>query len=761
MPMPNTRPRWLHVPHLRELVLCAFVMGLGLVVSYRLGASRQREQREAVRHAVGSRLDHVRADLSRQLFVSLNIPQGLIGLVKIQGGITQAQFEGLAGALLESNPIIRNIGLAPGNVIRFVYPREGNERAIGLDYMRTPSQRAAVLRAMGERRTVVAGPLELAQGGTGIIGRAPIFLASPVSASSPVTYWGTASTVISFDELVKVSGLARARDSLHVALRGRDGEGASGEVFWGDEAAFEADPVVLDVPLPTGSWVIAATPLGGWPRFVVWRSPEFVMGSLISVLVAALMFQMLRVGRARQFEVLERMRAEVALRQTNRALHLLLRANSAVVRATDEEALLHEVCRMAVEAAGYPLAWVGRAEHDPNRTVTPVTFVGPGEGFLDHVHVTWGDGPTGNGTAGNAIRTRRAAIARDIQKNPDFAVWRHVVATRSFAAAIGVPIIEDDEVYGVLVVYADEADAFDSTEVELLEDLGRNISHGMTAIRTRQERAMAISALEHARQELEARVASRTRELRTAKDAAEAADRAKSAFLANMSHELRTPLNSIIGFTGLLHQGLAGPVNEEQRKQLGMVQNSGRHLLALINDVLDLSKIEAGQLEVRRETFNLRELIEASVSSFVPQLQRKHLTVTVDAAPEVGEMTGDRRRVEQILTNLLSNAIKFTESGSVTVRACLQGAWLRIEVADTGIGIDAAHREQLFRPFSQIDSGIARRHEGTGLGLSICRHLVELMGGAIDLDSQPGSGSTFYFTLPLVPSRSERQAGPS
>ena len=296
-------------------------------------------------------------------------------------------------------------------------------------------------------------------------------------------------------------GLARARDSLRVALRGRDGEGASGETFWGDAAVFDADPVVLDVPLPTGSWSIAATPIGGWPRLVFWRSPEFVLGALVSCLVAALMFLMLGAGRARQFEELQRLRAEAGLTQANRALQMLLRANSAVVRATDEQALLDEVCRIAVESAGYPLAWVGQARHDPERTVTPVAFAGAAEGVLDRIRVSWGDGPEGQGTAGNAIRTRRAAIARDLVRNPGFSAWRHVTATRSFAAAIGVPILEDDEVYGALVVYAAEPDAFDGTEVELLEDLGRNISHGLAAIRARRERAQAISQLEQAHAE--------------------------------------------------------------------------------------------------------------------------------------------------------------------------------------------------------------------------------------------------------------------
>ena len=479
----------------------------------------------------------------------------------------------------------------------------------------------------------------------------------------------------------------------------------------------------------------------------------------MSALMTALLFQVLRVSDVRKREVLERQRTETALRQTNRALQLVLRCNGAVVRADSELALLHEVCRIAVESAGYPMAWVGRAEHDDGRTVAPVTFVGAGEGFLDRIRVSWGDCPEGRGTAGNAIRSRRPAIARDLHVHPDFAPWRDALGSRDFEAAIGVPITEGDDVYGALVVYADEADAFDSTEVGLLADLGRNISHGLTAIKAHRERTQAIEALERARAELEERVADRTRELLQAKEAAESADRTKSAFLANMSHELRTPLNSIIGFTGILLQGLAGPLNEEQRKQLGMVQNSGRHLLALINDVLDLSKIEAGQFQLRQEEFDLRQAIEHSARVIRPLLDRKSLALSLEIDPEVGWMTTDRRRVEQVLVNLLGNAVKFTDDGSVMVRASVESGRVRVEVADTGIGIDPAEKDKLFRPFSQVDSGLARRHEGTGLGLSVCRHLLDLMGGTIEVESQPGAGSTFRFTLPLSGAGSPSNAG--
>ncbi len=238
-------------------------------------------------------------------------------------------------------------------------------------------------------------------------------------------------------------------------------------------------------------------------------------------------------------------------------------------------------------------------------------------------------------------------------------------------------------------------------------------------------------------------------ELVHAKEAAESADRIKSAFLATMSHELRTPLNSIIGFTGILLQGLAGDLNPEQKKQLGMVQNAARHLLALINDVLDISKIEAGQLEVRSDRFDLRNSIEKTLLTVRPLADRKGLRLDLQIMPEVSQVVGDQRRVEQVLLNLLSNAIKFTESGSITVQCGLRDGFAEVSVKDTGIGIHPEDQAAVFLPFHQIDHGLTRKHEGTGLGLSICRRLVELMGGTIGLESTPGIGSVFTFSIPL------------
>ncbi len=276
------------------------------------------------------------------------------------------------------------------------------------------------------------------------------------------------------------------------------------------------------------------------------------------------------------------------------------------------------------------------------------------------------------------------------------------------------------------------------------------------------ERKRAGAALRELTASLERKVAERTEELEAARLRAEAADRIKSAFLATMSHELRTPLNSIIGFTGILLQELAGPLNEEQRKQLGMVRSSARHLLDLINDVLDISKIEAGQLEVRPEPFALPDAVAHVVSLVRHQAERKGLSLAYQIDGELGTVVSDRRRVEQILLNLITNAVKFTERGRVEVRVDRQEGYrrvkeepavaaMRIRVSDTGIGIREEDLACLFQPFRQIDTGLSRQHEGTGLGLAICRRLASLLGGEVSAASVQGQGSEFTVILPIEP----------
>lgn len=263
------------------------------------------------------------------------------------------------------------------------------------------------------------------------------------------------------------------------------------------------------------------------------------------------------------------------------------------------------------------------------------------------------------------------------------------------------------------------------------------------------ERKKAEDELKKHRHHLEELVEVRTTELEKEKVKAQSADMMKSAFLAAMSHELRTPMNSIIGFTGILLKELAGPINDEQKKQLGMVKNSGEHLLGLINDILDISKIEAGKLKVTNYPFNYLTSLERTVDFLAPQVSVKGLNLITQIDEMEISLISDERRVEQILLNLISNAIKFSKNGTILVKVAVKDDMLITQVIDQGIGISKKDLVKLFMPFIQLEGGLSRSHEGTGLGLAICKSLIEKLGGTIHVDSQLGKGSNFTFMLPL------------
>jgi PAS domain S-box-containing protein len=262
------------------------------------------------------------------------------------------------------------------------------------------------------------------------------------------------------------------------------------------------------------------------------------------------------------------------------------------------------------------------------------------------------------------------------------------------------------------------------------------------------DRRRAEQAIRDHGETLERRVAERTRALGEANARLRELDRLKSEFLATISHELRTPLNSIIGFAGVLLMGLPGPLNDEQRKQLGMIHSSAGLLLALINDLLDLSRIESGRMEVERKPFVLQAVLADAVRLLEPQAAAKKLSVSVIAPESPIEVVSDRKRVLQIVVNLLANAVKFTDSGAIEIRAESDDEHVRFAVADTGIGIAPENMKFLFEAFRQLDGSARRNYAGSGLGLHLCKRLLNLLGGEILATSKLGSGSVFTVLLP-------------
>ncbi|MHB8998949.1 MAG: ATP-binding protein [Thermoanaerobaculia bacterium] len=444
------------------------------------------------------------------------------------------------------------------------------------------------------------------------------------------------------------------------------------------------------------------------------------------------------------------------IRRRNEQLAIFNRTLRATGASLDLNTVLEEAMRGALELTGCDYGVV--CIRDPD---APELRVGA------RVHGPNCAGPVEDGPLRDVICPSSAAVgALEVRPAVFPAAARGTSPVRDLVSdplmrwTAYFPLAAHGTAVGVMCLFSRRDEPPSSRDVDLVRELSVPVALAMENAR------LYAQAREHA-DELEHRVAERTRELAEAKHAAESADRIKSAFLATMSHELRTPLNSIIGFTGIVCQGLAGPLSDEQKRQLGMVRESAQHLLALINDVLDISKIEAGELVVAAEPFDLPTAIRKVAGIVGPLAEKKGLSMAIDVDARIGSIVGDSRRVEQVLINLLGNAVKFTEHGSVALTAEPFADYVagdgkvpavRLRVSDTGIGIQPEEMAKLFQPFRQIDSTISRKHEGTGLGLAICRRLTALMGGRIEAESRYGDGSVFTVFLPVQPPRTSEDS---
>jgi len=329
----------------------------------------------------------------------------------------------------------------------------------------------------------------------------------------------------------------------------------------------------------------------------------------------------------------------------------------------------------------------------------------------------------GETALGRAGMKREAMQVPDILEEPTYP-HREIMKREGLRALLSVPLLREDKLIGGLVVRRRAPGKFEKETVELLQNFA----------------TQSTLAIQNAR--LFREIEEKGREL-------EIASKHKSEFLANMSHELRTPLNAILGYTELILDNIYGDVPEKIQEVLERLQENGRHLLGLINQVLDLSKIEAGQLTLSLNDYSIKEVVQTVFAAVEPLAAEKNLALKVTVPSDLERGKGDEQRIAQVFLNLVGNAIKFTEKGEVRVEVTASDGMFLVAVSDTGPGLSEADQERIFEEFQQADSSSTRKKGGTGLGLSIAKRIIEMHGGRIWVESSLGKGSTFWFTLPV------------
>ncbi len=449
-------------------------------------------------------------------------------------------------------------------------------------------------------------------------------------------------------------------------------------------------------------------------------------------------------------DISARKAAEAQLRQATERLHGLHAIDQAIIQAHSPQAIAASAVAHLRRLVGASRASVVLVEHGAQEAV-----------FL----VVDTTGPTSWGT-GRRVPFTSAWLQRLLHPpaNP-VANLTEEMLTSEFLRAMyaegersifSVPLWAGDHLVGALTLSSRRADGFTPAHIEIVEEVAAELVIAL-------QQARLVEEVQRYAVELEERVAARTRELEAANLRLQEVARLKDEFLANMSHELRTPLTGVLNLAEAMGEGAFGPLTAAQTRTIGTIVESGQHLADLISDLLDISRIEAGRLKLEMQPCNLRDVCASSLRVVQPIAQKQHQNLTFECAQESFVIIADARRVKQMLLNLLSNAIKFTpEEGRITLRlsAHPDGHEVYLAVQDTGVGIRAEDMPKLFLPFSRLDSALVRRVPGTGLGLALVKRMVTLHGGAIEVESQPESGSCFRLILPAKPPAGPEDAAP-
>ncbi|RMD89908.1 MAG: PAS domain S-box protein [Alphaproteobacteria bacterium] len=656
----------------RHTVLLALLFAavvLAGLAAYEMGEADRQIQR--ARLAVLQELNTVRATLGGAIQRDVALIRGLVVDIGIEPDLGEQEFDRFVAGLLRQQTFITHIAAAQDFIVTRLYPRKGNEAVMGLDYRTLPEQLAVIRKVLAEGRIRVAGPLDLVQGGRGLIIRAPVHRLD-ISSTGEIregSLWGFVSAVIDYDALVRATGITDPTYPLDVAIRGKNSLGEKGETFFGDPAVLKRDPVLLDVALPSGSWQLAAVPRTGWT--VEERLVTAPRLATAMILLTIFVFVRLKLSADA-----ERAAAHRVIERSEKRFRTLFN------HAEDGILIIDLVQRCVADANLAAVKMLG--------TTAFALRGAPIDAILAPHDRETPDGRTGE---------KPAALGPGLSRT---------VLRRIDGSTLPVEI---------------SAAEVDIGEGRMLIAHFRDITDWIE----REER------------------------LHRAQVEAERANRLKSRFLANFSHEIRTPLNAIVGFSEIMQKCLFGPIRPA--RYAGYVEDihkSATHLLGLINAILDLSRIEAGEMPLSPEWLPLDRVVDESCNIISPLAEKRGIALESNQVADSIQVHADAMRLRQILINLLNNAVKFTDRGgqvSVSARRARDGG-IELCVRDTGCGMTPEEIHDALRPFGQVARHRARAQGGSGLGLTLTRALAQIQGISMRLESAVGKGTTVRLRFP-------------
>lgn len=763
------------------------LLALGIVVDY-LNTSQQEKE---LRDIVNDQLSTIRAKLEGNINSNIHLVQGLTAVIAEEPKLTQERFASITRHLFQRHSKLSSIGAAPDLVIRYVYPVEGNEAVIGLDYRKLTDQYEAIKSAIKTGEHILIGPINLVQGGQGFIVRLPVY--TDLHKENEDRFWGMVSAVIDMDKLYQDSGLYGKELKIDIAIRGKDALGKHGEIFFGPEKIFTSNPEVMNVTLPYGSWQLAAIPKGGWAK----NSEEVLLFRAVLIFIGLLIllpFIVLSNTQKKKQDSDTRLRGLFELSPIGIALNdyetgEFIEINNALLAPTgytqeeflklsywdvtpieffDDEAMQLE-CLDRIGRYGpyekeyirkngerYPVLLRGMLMHDMTGRKLIWSMI---EDISKRKHYE---------TALKESQKKYQRLVENIGDN--FVIYSHRVQTgevlyvsNGFETVFGISKEEILSKNWAEVIHWNPESlelaqqyvtGMAAKEIEFIQ-FDMHFLHPDGAQRTihvsshpaidESDKVMAIEGIVEditERKQIES-------ELVTARNEAERANKAKSEFLSNMSHELRTPMNAILGFSQLMQ--LDNQLSSRNKGYADEIVKAGEHLLELINDILDLAKIESGRIDMSLEPVIIGPVIEESLDLMAAIAKKNDIQILSYGAIDA-TVIADRVRLKQIILNLLSNAIKYNrKDGNVKINiTSIDKKYVKIAFTDTGTGIPEAMQQDLFQPFNRLEAN-KKAIEGTGIGLALTKRLIEQMNGTISVVSKVDIGSTFTITLPLSP----------